>query len=90
MKAVIIYRPNSEHGRLVDEFAHQFSRLHPDIHLELLNIDGREGSAMASLYDIVSYPAILALQDDGSANMVWEGDELPLIDEVAGYTRSTQ
>ena len=41
---------------------------------------------MASLYDIMNYPAILALRDDGSILKTWEGDELPLMDEVAYYT----
>lgn len=86
MKVVIIYRPNSEHARSVDDFVYEFSRIYPDIHLELLNVDGRDGSAMASLYDVMSYPAILALQGDGSVNSVWQGT-VPLLDEVAAYSR---
>lgn len=81
----MLYRPNSEHGRQVEDYVRDFKRRYPDIKLELLLIDSREGSAMASLYDIVRYPGILALADDGSATMVWQGDELPLMDEVAGY-----
>ena len=88
MKTVIIYRPNSEHSRDVENFIHEYSRRNADAKLEILNIDGRDGSAMASLYDITSYPAILTLQDDGSATMVWQGETLPLLDEVAGYVRS--
>lgn len=85
MKTVVIYRPISEHGRSVDEFTHEFTRRHPNIHMELLDIDSRDGGAMATLYDISSYPAILVLQDDGSAVNVWQGSHLPLLDDVAGY-----
>lgn len=87
MKIVVIYRPNSEHARRVEEFTHQYTQRYPDTRMELLNIDGREGSATANIYDITRYPAILALQNDGSASQVWQGDQLPLMDEVAGYAR---
>lgn len=85
MKTIIIYRPNSEHARMVDEFVHQYLRRYQEHKLELLNVDSREGGAIASLYDVMAYPAIVALRNDGSAMMVWQGDSLPLMDEVASY-----
>jgi hypothetical protein len=87
MKVLVLYRPNSEHGRIVEEFIHDFQRRHPSERLEVLNIDSRDGSAMASLYDIMSYPAVLVVQDDGYVQRSWEGDSLPLMDEVASYAR---
>jgi hypothetical protein len=65
---------------------HDFQRRH-DIgkKLELLSLSTRDGAATASLYDVMAYPAILALADDGSVLNVWEGETLPLMDEVAGY-----
>ena len=85
MKVLILYRPNSEHGRRIEEFIREYqSRHHPD-RLEVLNIDTREGSATATLYDIMQYPAILILQTDGYAQKVWQGDELPMMDEIASY-----
>jgi hypothetical protein len=53
--------------------------------LEVLNIDTREGSATATLYDIMQYPAILVLHTDGYVQKIWQGDSLPLMDEVAAY-----
>ena len=86
MRLLILYRPNSEHSTKVEEFAHDFQRQH-DIgkKLEMLSLSTRDGAATASLYDIMSYPAVLALADDGSVMNAWEGDVLPLMDEVAGY-----
>ena len=87
MRVVIIYRPNSEHERLVEQFVRDFQhryRSHEE-HLELLNIDTRDGSATATLYDIMRYPAILVLQNDGYLSKSWEGDEFPLMDEVFSY-----
>lgn len=85
MKVLILYRPNSEHGRIVDDFIRGYESRHHGGRLEVLNIDTREGSAMASLYDVMQYPAILVLQTDGYLQKSWEGDRLPLLDEVASY-----
>jgi hypothetical protein len=88
MKVLVLYRPNSEHGRLIEEFIHDFQHTHRDERLEVLNIDTREGTAMASLYDVMRYPAILVIQADGYLQRSWEGDELPLMNEVASYAHN--
>ena len=88
MKVLVLYRPNSEHGRLTEDFIHDFERRHPGEHLETLSIDTREGSSMASLYDIMEYPAIIVTQVDGSIQRCWQGGTLPLMDEVAAYARA--
>jgi len=88
MKIVVLYRPDSEHGRAVETFVRDYQSQHVDSHLEVLNYDSRDGTAMASLYDIMQHPAILALRDDGSVLKIWEGAELPLTEEVASYTFS--
>jgi len=88
MKLVIIYRPDSEHGRAVEDFARDYQRWHDTNSVELLNIDTREGSAMATLYDVMEYPAIMAIRNDGSINKFWQGETLPLMDEVASYVNS--
>ncbi|HVC36642.1 MAG TPA: hypothetical protein VNE40_04360 [Candidatus Dormibacteraeota bacterium] len=88
MKISIIYRPSSDHGKDIESFIQDFRRRHDSSRVEVLNIDSREGSAMASLYDVMNYPAILVLQDDGTPIKVWEGEVLPLMDEIAYYTFS--
>ncbi|HSX45824.1 MAG TPA: hypothetical protein VLG27_02340 [Candidatus Saccharimonadia bacterium] len=88
MKVLVLYRPNSEHGRLIEDFIHEFKQRYAEAHLEVLNIDSRDGSATASLYDIMQYPAILVLQNDGYLQKSWVGDEIPLLDEVFAYSRA--
>jgi hypothetical protein len=85
MKVVILYRPNSEHGSAVDTFVHEYQRRHEPGRIEVVNVDTRDGSATASLYDIMQYPAILALSNDGSLLKSWEGEMLPLMDEISYY-----
>jgi hypothetical protein len=85
MKVVILYRPKSESATKVEAFVHDYQVRHGSAKLELLNVDEREGIALVSLYDIMSYPAILALAIDGTLLHMWQGEQLPLMDEVASY-----
>ncbi len=83
----ILYHPNSEHARIVEEFAHNFER-QGGTSVELLSLETRDGSSMASLYDVVQYPAVLVLGPNGQILKNWEGQNLPLINEVAGYAHA--
>lgn len=84
MKLQLIYRPNSDQVRVVEEFAHEFERIHAK-NIELVSLDTREGALLAQTYDILQSPAILALRDDGQLVQLWAGESLPLMDEVAAY-----
>jgi hypothetical protein len=87
MKVLVLYRPKSEHGRTIEEYIRDLRSHSRDLKLEVLNIDSRDGSAIASLYDIVRYPAILVLANDGYLQKSWEGlDDLPLMDEIVAYS----
>ncbi len=89
MKVLVLYRPNSEHSRIVDEFIRNFNSRSDSVHqIELCNIDTREGDSQARLYGVMQYPAILVVQNNGSLQRSWEGSTLPLIDEVIAYTRA--
>jgi hypothetical protein len=85
MKVLVLYRPDSEHGRVIEDFIRELRRRSNEVRLEVLNIDSRDGSATASLYDIMQYPAILVLANDGYLQKSWVGDELPLLDEITAY-----
>ncbi len=88
MKVVILYRPGSEGSRTVEEFAEEFSRRYEDRKLELVSVDTRDGSATATLYDVMRYPSVLALADDGQVLHSWQGETLPLMNEISYYTTS--
>ncbi len=88
MKVYVLYRPKSEHSRKVEEFLHELERRHSEKHrlIEVVDIDSRDGTATASLYDIMAYPAILALGNDGQLLKSWVGEEVPpLLNEVTYY-----
>jgi hypothetical protein len=86
VKLLVLYRPDSEHSTDVESFARDFQqRYEVGRKLELVSLNTRDGAATASLYDVMTYPAILVLANDGSVLNMWQGLPMPLMDEVAGY-----
>lgn len=86
MKVVVLYRPNSEHGRLVEEFIKEFKTRYSDHQLEVVDVDSKEGITMVELYGAMQYPSIIVVSEDGGFIKMWSGDHLPLISEVSYYT----
>jgi hypothetical protein len=86
MRMIVLYRPNSEHARTIEEFVREFKMRYHAEYLQMLNVDTRDGIATAALYDIVQYPAIVIIRSDGSVQKIWQGPDLPLIDEVVSYS----
>jgi hypothetical protein len=86
MKVLILYRPESEHAPTVESFVRDIQHQH-DIEgkMELMSVNTRDGAATASLYDIWAFPTIMALTDDGRVLNTWQGEPLPLMNEVLGY-----
>lgn len=84
MKAVILYKPDSEFSRSVEEFVHDFRSRTP-YQIEVVDADSNEGTAMADLYDIMQNPTVLAIREDGQLVKSWSGVPLPLVNDVAGY-----
>jgi hypothetical protein len=88
MRLIALYRPNSEYARIFEEFIREYQARHNDQSIDIINIDTRDGVAVANLYDVVQYPAIIVLQNDGYLQKVWQGPKLPLIEEVATYANN--
>lgn len=85
MKAIVIYRSDSEHGRVVEEYLRDFLRRTGN-ELETLDPDSLQGSTMCRAYDIVEYPTVVALSDDGQVQSSWRGLPLPTINELSYYS----
>lgn len=87
MKVVILYHPKSDHARAVETYARDYESFqHGEI--KLISLETKEGADMARLYDIVKYPAVLAVRDGGELLKHWQEEQLPLMQEVASYQRS--
>jgi hypothetical protein len=85
MKVAVLYRSNSDHERSVLEFEYEFEH-RTGRSFDKYDVNTRDGAAMASLYDIMQYPCVLALSDDGRMLQMWQGGNLPLINEVTYYS----
>lgn len=89
MRVSVLYRSNTEQERAVLEFVEEFKR-RVGRSLEMLDVNTREGSSMASLYDVMRYPTVLAISNEGSVLHSWDAAEsMPLINEVSYYTVSS-
>ncbi len=82
MRVVCVWRRESDYGRMMEEWIHEFER-RTGKEIETIDPDGRDGVGFCQSYDIVEYPTILALGEDGAVLAQWRGKELPLFDEVA-------
>lgn len=82
MRVVCVYRDNQDYSRKVSEWLENFRR---QTGRELEVIDPDRDSAFCETYDIVEYPTIIALGDQGDVREVWRGAELPLFNEVLYY-----
>lgn len=88
MKLLVLYRPTGEHATLTETYLRDFERQNPDVTVEMVDIDTRDGSAKAAAYAVVDYPALIAAEDDGAPLYIWQGTRLPLMNEVASYLYS--
>ena len=85
MRVIILYRPQSEHERRVEEFVHDFKSRHEERYIEQISMDTVEGDELARVYGVMRFPAVMALGTDGQLVKLWDGEQLPLINEVAYY-----
>lgn len=88
MKVVVLYRPKSEHSRLVEDYVKDLQKQY-QANLDLVSLDTRDGTSTASLYDILENPAILVLANDGQLIKDWQGTNLPLMNELSYYASQT-
>lgn len=84
MKAIVLYRPISEHATMVESYLRDF-KMQTGKELTTIDVDSPQGIAMCRLYEIMQYPAIVATDDDGRLLNMWVGEQLPRIGEVGYY-----
>ncbi len=88
MKLLVLYRPVSEHATLVEMFIRDFQHRNPDVAVELVDADTREGVAKAQAYGVLDFPVLVAVDSNDVPLYLWQGTTLPLMDEVASYLYS--
>ena len=84
MRVVVISRDATDYARSVEEWLREFQR-RTGRELEVINPDSAAGISFCTAYDIVEYPSVIALTDDGVMQQLWAGTQLPTISEVSYY-----
>lgn len=84
MKAIVIYKDESDHAREVMDYLRDFKR-QTGHDLQTMDPDTPDGADFCRAYDIVEYPTIIAVSDDGRMQNLWRGRPLPTISEVSYY-----
>ena len=84
MRVAIVYKDESDHAREVIDYRRDF--LYQTGHeLETVDPDTADGAQFCRVYDIVEYPTVIAMADDGQLLNMWRGTPLPTISEVSFY-----
>ena len=86
MRTVVVYKDYSDHGREVREYIEEFER-QKGLKIEVMDPDSGKNDFFLQAYDVVEYPTILVITDEGRLLQQWRGKPLPLFDEVAYYAR---
>ena len=84
MKVAVVYHLESDHAREVLDYLRDFSRQTGHV-IEEVNPDSPDGAHFCRTYDIVEYPTLVAMSDDGQMQNMWRGRPLPTISEVSFY-----
>jgi len=84
VKTIVVYKEETDYARDVTDYLRDFYR-QTGHELETLNPDTPDGADFCRTYDIVEYPSIVALSDDGALQNLWRGLPLPTISEVSYY-----
>ena len=80
----VIYKYESDHAREVIDYLADFKRQTGHDIVEV-DPDTPDGTDTCRAYDIVEYPTLIALSDDGILQNMWRGLPLPTISEVSFY-----
>ena len=86
MRVVVVYKDQTDYARSVIDFLRDFQ--HQTGHdVETLNPESPEGIDFCQTYDIMEYPTMIAISDDGQMQNTWTGLPLPTISEVSYYVQ---
>jgi hypothetical protein len=84
MRAIVIYKDETDYARDVYDYLRDFKR-QTGHDLETIDPETLDGADLCRTYDIVEYPSIIALSDDGSLQNMWRGLPFPTISELSYY-----
>lgn len=85
MRAIVVYKEFSDHGRETEEWINELERRAERLDVETINPDTKEGGSFVQAYGIVDYPAVILEGEDGKVYFSSNGRPLPTFNEVLSY-----
>lgn len=86
MRTFIVFKEQSDHARPVLDYLVDFNR-QTGKQLATIDPETREGADLCRVYDVVEYPTIVAVDDNGVMQNMWRGLPLPTISELSYYVQ---
>jgi len=84
MRVVVLYKEATDYARQVEDYLVDFKR-QTGHDLETMNPESPNGISFCEAYDILEFPTLVALSDDGHVQNQWRGVPLRTISEVSYY-----
>jgi len=84
MRVVVISKDNTDYAREVSDYLRDF-KYRTGHDLEVMDPESRDGVTFCRTYDIMQFPTLLAISDNGGMQQMWVGTPLPTISEVSYY-----
>ena len=82
MRVVCIFHDNEDYTRTVTDWLEDFYRR---TGREIEQMDPDVEDNFCRVHEIMVFPTIAAIDNYGSVKMLWQGKEMPLIDDVNYY-----
>ena len=86
MRTFVVYKDQSDHARAVTDFLRDFER-QTGHKLDVVDPESRDGVMTCESYDIIEYPTVIAVDDNGVLQNMWRGLPMPTISEVSYYAQ---
>lgn len=82
MKILVFYRERPGTNQSYHDFMKRISDL--SVKHEVVDPDSRDGAARSELYEVLSFPSVALVDDDGRPLAIWR-DNLPSPEEISSY-----
>ncbi len=83
MRTVLLWSEETDYASEVREWLRDFEHDTGGDKIESLDPQAGAGEEFAKAYDIVQYPAVAVVGDDGKLLQLWKGTPMPQIEQVA-------
>lgn len=84
MRVVVLTKERTDYARQVETFLVDFKRV-TGRELEVIDPESPDGVGFCRAYDILQFPSMIALGNDGQMLHIWKGLPFPTINEVSYY-----